>query len=113
LAFWWLLPRLHGEPAVNLDTDWFYRKPLRLAFNHMITSARQTGIRLENARLHLLAMTTAYLQNPFLPRWRLGFHTQRLIPVIPYNADTHRLPVGASILWILIFFVLTVLYLLL
>jgi multicomponent Na+:H+ antiporter subunit D len=113
LAFWWLLPQFHGEAAVNLDTDWFYRKPLRLLFNYMITSARQTGIRLESVGYHLLAMVNSYLQNPFLPSLRLGFHTQRLTPAIPYNADTYRLPIGASILWVLIFFVLTVLYLLL
>jgi len=51
--------------------------------------------------------------NPFLLSLRLGFHPQRLTPTIPYNADTYRLPIGASILWVLIFFVLTVLYLLL
>jgi multicomponent Na+:H+ antiporter subunit D len=113
LAFWWLLPRLHGEPAVNLDTDWFYRKPLRLLFNYMITSARQTGTRLESVGYHLLAIVNPYLQNPFLPSLRLSFHTQRLTPTMPYNADTYRPPIGASILWVLIFFVLTVLYLLL
>ncbi len=113
LAFGWLLHRLHGEPAVNLDTDWFYRKPLRLAFNHMITSARQTGIRLENTRRQLLTSINPYLQNPFLPSLRLGFHAPRLTSDTPYNADTHRLPIGATILWVLIFFALTVLYLLL
>lgn len=113
LAFWWLLPRLHDEPAVTLDTDWFYRQPLRLAFNHMITAARQTGSWLENARRHLLTTLEPYLQNPFLPSLRLGFYTRGLTPTTPYNADTYRLPIGATILWVLIFFALTVLYLLL
>jgi multicomponent Na+:H+ antiporter subunit D len=113
LTFWWLLPKLHGEPAVNLDTDWFYRKPLQWVFNSMITSARRTGTRLEGARRHLLAMVNPYLQNPFLLSLRLGFYTQQLRPAAPYHADTHRLPIGASILWVLIFFVLTILYLLL
>ena len=113
LAFWWLLPRLHGEPAINLDTDWFYRKPLRLAFTYMITSARQVGAQLEDVRLSLLTIINPYLQNPFLPSLRLGFHTQKLTSETPYNADTHRLPIGATILWVLIFFALTVLYLLL
>ncbi len=113
LAFWWLLPRLHGEPAVNLDTDWVYRKPLRQAFNHMIASARQIGTRLENARLHLFAIVNPYLQNPFLPSRRLGFHTQKTPSPTAYQADTYRMPIGITILWILVFFALTVLYLIL
>ncbi len=113
LAFWWLLHRLHGEPAVNLDTDWFYRKPLRRVFNHLITSARQSGTRLENVRHDLLATINPYLQNPFLPSLRLGFRTQKLTSNTPYNADTYRLPIGATILWVLIFFALTVFYLIL
>lgn len=113
LAFWWLLHRLHGEPAVNLDTDWFYRKPLRHVFNHFIASARQTGTRLEQVRLRLLATLNPYLQNPFLLSLRLGFYTQRFTLSAPYHADTHRLPIGATILWVLIFFALVVLYLLL
>jgi hypothetical protein len=113
LAFWWLLPQLHGEPVVNLDTDWLYRKPLRLAFNRLVTSARQTGTRLEMVRLHLLATINPYLQNPFLPGLHLGFHTRGLTSNTPYNTDTHRLPIGATILWVLIFFALTVLYLIL
>jgi len=113
LAFWWLLPQLHGEPGINLDTDWLYRKPLRLAFDRLVTSARQTGTRLEMVRLHLLATINPYLQNPFLPDLHLGFHTRGLTSNTPYNADTHRLPIGATILWVLIFFALTVLYLIL
>ena len=113
LAFWWLLPRLYGESAVYLDTDWFYRKPLRLAFNHLITSARQAGTRLESIRLHALATITPYLQNPYLPSLRLGFYPQRLIPTTLYDTDTDRPTIGASILWVLIFFALTALYLLL
>lgn len=113
LAFWWLLPRLHGEPAIHLDTDWFYRKPLRLVVKHIVTAARQTGDRLEAMRLHLLATLQPYLQNPFLPSLRLGLYTRRLTPSAPYNADTYRLPIGASILWVLVFFALTAIYLLL
>ena len=113
VVFYWLLPRLHGEPAINLDTDWLYRKPLLVAFNHVIASARQTGNRLDLARRRLLTTIEPYLQNPFLPSLRLGFHVEGLTSDTPYNADTHRLPIGAAILWVLIFFTLTVLYLLL
>ena len=62
LTFWWLLPQFYGEAAVNLDTDWLYRQPLWLAFNYLVTSARQIGIQIENARRHLLAMINSYLQ---------------------------------------------------
>ncbi len=112
VAFGWLLPKLHGDPAVNLDTDWLYRKPLPLIFNRIIASARQAGLQLEQTRLQLLATITPYLQNPFLPSLRLGFHPRAITSDAPYNADSHRLPIGAAILWILICFALTVLYLL-
>ncbi len=113
LAFWWFLPRLHGDPAINLDTDWLYRKPLRQVFTYMINAARQVGTQLEQVRLHVLAAITPYLQNPLLPGLRLGFHTQQLSSQTPYHADTHRMPIGAAILWVLIFFALTAIYLLL
>lgn len=112
LAFGWLLPKLHGEPTVNLDTDWLYRKPLPLVLNRIIAFARQAGIQLENTRRQLLAIIEPYLQNPLLPSLRLGFHPHMPTSETPYNADSHRLPVGAAILWILICFALTVLYLL-
>lgn len=112
LAFAWLLPKLHGEPAINLDTDWLYRKPLPLAFKRLITSARQTGLQLEQLRHQLFTVIKPYLNNPFLPGLRLGFHPRVRTADAPYNADSHRLPIGAAILWILICFALTVLYLL-
>ena len=61
----------------------------------------------------LLATIQPYLQNPFLPSLLLGFYTRRLTPAASYNADTYRLPIGASILWVLVFFALTAIYLLL
>lgn len=30
IAFWFLRKKLEGEPTVALDTDWFYRKPVKL-----------------------------------------------------------------------------------
>jgi len=33
LAFWLVMKKLHAEATITLDTDWFYRRPSRLAFN--------------------------------------------------------------------------------
>lgn len=32
LAFWLMMKKLHTEATITLDTDWFYRKPSRLAY---------------------------------------------------------------------------------
>ena len=33
LAFWLVMRKLHTETTITLDTDWFYRRPSRLAYN--------------------------------------------------------------------------------
>jgi len=33
LGFWLVKSRLHAEANITLDTDWFYRRPSRLAYN--------------------------------------------------------------------------------
>jgi multicomponent Na+:H+ antiporter subunit D len=40
LGFWWMLAQLKGETAINIDTDWIYRKPLGPAFDLVVSMSR-------------------------------------------------------------------------
>ena len=71
LAFWWLLDRFHRETTVTLDTDWFYRRPLQMAFAHLINLARRTGTALEGYRVEILQALLPYARNPYLVPDRL------------------------------------------
>ena len=66
LGFWWLLPKLKGETAISIDTDWVYRKSLGPALDRVVTTFRQAGAALEAIRLRLNRFITPYLRNPFL-----------------------------------------------
>jgi multicomponent Na+:H+ antiporter subunit D len=116
LGFWWMLAQLKGETAINIDTDWIYRKPLGPAFDLVVSMSRQAGAALEGMRLSLNRFLTPYLRNPFWLFMQLGLtlpspnHTPA--SPIAYNENTYRLPIGAAVLWIVICFSLAVLYLL-
>jgi hypothetical protein len=120
LGFWWGRFKFAEEPTVNLDTDWFYRKPLAHALPVLIQSARQAGLRLEAWGLALLRIIRPYVHNPFLMLRRLTGDPQHRShsearaagtrPDVPYDADRYRLPIGRTILWVLLFFALLALY---
>jgi multicomponent Na+:H+ antiporter subunit D len=123
IGFWLLLKKLSGEAAVSLDTDWFYRKPLLSAVNACVAGARQIGMGLEGMRSSLLHHLLPYVQNPYLVMFKLGFWPRPIGGMqrhdspspaqdarIPYDADTYRLPIGVTVLWIVICFTLAALY---
>lgn len=123
IGFWWLLKKLGGEPTVSMDTDWFYRKPLVPAFNAVVAVARQFGMVIEGLRISLIRYAMPYFQNPFLALLRLGLGPRLLAKSqlshsrspeqeadLVYNENTYRLPIGVTVLWIVICFTLAVLY---
>jgi multicomponent Na+:H+ antiporter subunit D len=116
LGFWWMLAQLKGETAINIDTDWIYRKPLGPAFDLVVNMSRQAGAALEGMRLSLNRVLTPYLRNPFwlFMQFGLTLPSPNHTPPSPvaYNENTYRLPIGAAVLWIVICFSLAVLYLL-
>jgi multicomponent Na+:H+ antiporter subunit D len=114
IAFWWLLPKLSAEPLVPIDTDWFYRKPLVLAVNTLVTRAKQIGAALEAMRLRLVRFTLPYVQNPFLLFMQLSRQPHAKPPDAALSDDenTYRLPIGITVLWIVVCFTLTMIYLL-
>jgi multicomponent Na+:H+ antiporter subunit D len=127
-GFWLLLARLSPTPGIHLDTDWLYRRPLAQGVARLITTAHRAGATLESGRTALLRIIIPYVHNPFLTVRRLG-PGPRTLPTAPpvnpaghttvssrredsfaYNEDTFRLPIGATIFWIVVFFVCVALY---
>ena len=124
-GFWLLLKKLGGETTVSMDTDWFYRIPLVSALNALVALSGQIGAALEGFRIGLLRSVIPYFHNPFLVLIRLGLgphprvHAEDTAPhafeqdtAIPYDTNAYRLPIGMTVLWILIGFALVVLYVL-
>jgi hypothetical protein len=111
-----LLAKLKSETAIAIDTDWIYRKPLRPAFDRVVSLSQQAGATLEAMRLSLNRFLTPYLRNPFRLFMQFGLPppspNSTSQPPMAYNENTYRLPIGATVLWIVVCFSLAVLYLL-
>ena len=113
LAFWWLLDRFHRETTVTLDTDWFYRRPLQTVFAHLIALASRVGVVLEGYRVGVLQALLPYVRNPYLVPDRLTGAPLHLPSVadraspddarLVYDENRYRLPIGATVMWIVIF----------
>ncbi len=120
LGFWWYHDRLrHAAPAL-LDTDWLYRQGLARLFPILVAGARQVGIHLNTWGLAELRRLWLYSQHPALV-WRTLRHWPRSSggavpaasppqPETGYDANHSRLPIGVTILWILLFFAMVALY---
>lgn len=86
-GFWLLLPKLGGTPTVSMDTDWFYRKPLAVLLQHVVSWVKRAETGLEEAVISF------------------PFHVNKgLIKTMPYlNENRYRLPVGLTIAGIVSF----------
>ena len=113
LAFWWLLDRFHRETTATLDTDWFYRRPLQAVFTRFIALARRTGGALEDCRTGVLRALLPYARNPYLVTETLiggplpPVHGTEPLPPdadgLSYDENRYRLPIGATVMWIVVF----------
>jgi multicomponent Na+:H+ antiporter subunit D len=86
VAFWLLRPKLAGEPTVSVDTDWFYRRPLRIAVTHLVTLAASTGS---------AARTTGHGLIARLAR------ASTLGPPGRSRPDDYFAPIGMTVIWVL------------
>ncbi len=64
LGFWLLIKKLGGEATITLDTDWFYRKPSRLAYKVCIVSSSQLFAAVETFCIRLVQASTRLSDNP-------------------------------------------------
>ena len=95
-AFWLLRSKLSGEPTVSLDTDWVYRRPLRVALRTVVRGAAAAG---EAARA----------VGPPFSIWLARIARMPASGGAP-DLDAYRAPVGVTVLWVLALFILLALY---
>ena len=97
LAFWWLRGRLGGSRTISLDTDWLYRGPGGRLGAVLTRLAARGGAAALGASSSLAAMVEKRLRDPlaWLRETPQAGH---------YNPDRDRLPVGATVFWIVAYF---------
>jgi multicomponent Na+:H+ antiporter subunit D len=64
VAFWAYRLKLSGEPTIALDTDWFYRRPARLARMLVVDSTAAAFQRTEDWSKALVAGLAGMIRNP-------------------------------------------------
>ena len=104
-AFVLLKRKLGGESTVSLDTDWIYRRPLRLAMERGIAFARWVGRGLEHAGIALVVTIEPLARNPTrltarTARWLEGGTTAHEARTPDYDPDLDRVPIGVTIFWV-------------
>ena len=106
IGFWILIDRLGGETMLSLDTDWFYRHPLQ-----KITQTISEGARRFGEATHVLSLRIVQYCLPTINRALLPFNA---IPddeaADDYDENRFRYPIGSTISWIVLSFVLITLY---
>ena len=113
LGFWLVKSRLHTEASITLDTDWFYRRPSRLAYNlFSVLICRLYGA-IENLSLRFVGYIVRLSANPaghFVDsinstRYAV-FHTEKPAPEPPtFNPDRYRISLGLMVLVVLLSFI--------
>ncbi|MDN5347304.1 MAG: multicomponent Na+:H+ antiporter subunit [Clostridia bacterium] len=83
LGFWLFLAKLKSEPAISLDTDWFYRKPLAALLQGIVYGLKQMKVKLEEGVMLLFRAAGPYFES--------------------YNENRYRFPVGLNFLLGIIF----------
>jgi len=111
LAFWLVIDKIHAEPKITLDFDWFYRKPAPILFRLTVVSVDRLFAAAEVITLNLARRLAQACTNPVEFASRLlsqssdgvdrGLGDDKVL----YDPNRHRPPVGFIILIVLSCFV--------
>lgn len=110
IGFYLLINILKPKDVISLDTDWFYRRPARLAYNVFVIPVSQLfgwvnngAVRLAHWATKAGANPTAYLSGAFKrPENRTGAGSSGLPD---YDPDRQRLPVEPMVALVVIAFI--------
>ena len=110
LAFWLVIRKLHAEENITLDTDWFYRRPSRLAYNMFSVSICRLFGAVENLSLRLVRFTVKLGANPpgyLVETTRSAryffFRTKKPVPEpLTFSPDRYRITLGVMVLVVLL-----------
>ncbi len=106
LGFWFLLPKLKSAPAVSVDTDWLYRRPLPVAMLALSRGLYGFQSAAGRAMGRVVDAGQRFFRDPLaLADRMLG---RGMLPA-PEGADRswedrHRLPLGPTVLVVLTVF---------
>lgn len=105
IVFWVLLPKMATKNTISVDTDWFYRRPMKALIYGLVNIV--CYIREFSAAKLMLALksTLPFFANPV--KWA----TQTAQgPNGEYDEDRYRFPVGMNVLMSIVVFILTFSY---
>jgi len=110
LAFWLVIRKLHVEENITLDTDWFYRRPSRLAYNvfsvwvsRFFEAVENLSLRLARFTVKLGANPPGYLVETARSAGYVFFHTKRPVPEpLTFSPDRYRISLGVMVLVVLL-----------
>jgi multicomponent Na+:H+ antiporter subunit D len=104
-AFWIFAPGLKTKTSYSLDTDWFYRKPLKVIMGVIVSFVE--NIRLKSGVLgnQFLAIVIPFFKNPL--QW---VPLEEDVGPPGYSADKYRFPLGLTVLMCVVVFVITFSY---
>jgi len=110
LAFWLLMKKLHVEATITLDTDWFYRRPSRLAYTvfsvwvcRLFGAVESLALRLAWFIVKLSANPPGYLVETIRSARYVFLHIERPAPEpATFSPDRYRIPLGVMVLVVLL-----------
>jgi hypothetical protein len=118
LGFWLLINKLGGKPVITLDTDWFYRRPSRLAYNVFVVFISNLFGAVERLTLRLTRIIIRLSANPI--GYMVG--AKRLVESVYsgneqatrepayFDPGRYRISAGAMVLVVLFSFVLLLIW---
>lgn len=111
LAFWLVIDKIHAEPTITLDFDWFYRRPAPVLFRLTVVSLDRLFTAAELITLNLAHRLAQACANPvefasrFLSQSGDRGDRDKAGDNVLYDPNRYRPPVGFIILVVLSCFV--------
>ena len=110
LGFWLLIHKFSGKSTITLDTDWFYRRPSRLAYQWCVVYVSRLFGTVESLTLHPVRLIIRLSANPagYLMRaTRLVAYTfagasQPTPEPAYFDPRRYRIPLGVMVLVVLL-----------
>ncbi len=110
LGFWLVIRKLHTEPTITLDTDWFYRRPSRLAYNIFSVSICRLFGAVERLSLVFARFIIKLSANPpgyfieavGIAKYALLRAEKPAPEPATFNPDRYRIPLGVMVLVVLL-----------
>jgi len=110
LAFWLVIKQLHVADTITLDTDWFYRRPSRLAFKvfsiwvcQLFEAVEELSIRFARYLVKVGANPAGYSVEAVKNAGHILLRTEKPAPEPPtFSPDRYRIPLGFMVLVVLL-----------